>query len=284
MVNDTNKELKVHEAKIWPEFFEPMVKGEKPIEIRINDRDYQQGEVIDFHEWDPKTKVYTERHIHKEIYYTLAFADLSADIKNTLGINPSPSSLNKLIILTMGPLSAQAASKLMLKEMKARPLHIENMGEPDFDAKHILAAHIYEIEEKDPDTDQSAILGVYLINSNTFHPHWTQWVCSLIHLRDIDGVSPAMKHYPQAEFELTVQAVDPEAPITERKVSFKDVKFLTPIDSVVQFNGISDDQARGIQRSMMGLIANAQISPDVDYRATWKQKVSRRVQEIRSAH
>lgn len=102
MVNDTeHKMATVHEVKIWPEFFMDVADNKKPIELRLNDRDYQAGDLIQFLEWSPITETFTGRMVTKGIDYVLAFADLSGEIKSQLGINPSPSSLNKLVILKL---------------------------------------------------------------------------------------------------------------------------------------------------------------------------------------
>lgn len=44
-----------HELKIWPQFFEPVVGGQKTFEIRKNDRGFQNGDVVILREWDPTT-------------------------------------------------------------------------------------------------------------------------------------------------------------------------------------------------------------------------------------
>ena len=32
-----------HQLKSWPEFFEPVLRGEKTAELRLNDRNYHVG-------------------------------------------------------------------------------------------------------------------------------------------------------------------------------------------------------------------------------------------------
>ena len=49
----------VHKLKAWPEFYWPVVEGNKPFEIRKDDREYKVGAYIRLHEWDPVAEVYT---------------------------------------------------------------------------------------------------------------------------------------------------------------------------------------------------------------------------------
>lgn len=45
---------RVHELKIWPQFYSRVANGSKTFEIRDNDRDFQSGDKIILKEWDPK--------------------------------------------------------------------------------------------------------------------------------------------------------------------------------------------------------------------------------------
>ena len=62
---------KIHELKTNTEYFEQTKKGIKPWEIRINDRDYQVGDIVILQEWDVDTKRYTHRVAHGKIIYML---------------------------------------------------------------------------------------------------------------------------------------------------------------------------------------------------------------------
>lgn len=61
----------VHDLKIWPEFFEPVVDGRKTFELRRDDRGYRVGEVLrlrEFHIEGGKGK-YTGREVERVITY-----------------------------------------------------------------------------------------------------------------------------------------------------------------------------------------------------------------------
>lgn len=59
--------------KIWPEYFEAVASGKKKYELRLNDFDINEGDMLLLEEWDPKTKEYTGRKIEKKVAYVGKF-------------------------------------------------------------------------------------------------------------------------------------------------------------------------------------------------------------------
>jgi len=57
-----------HKLKIQQEYLDNLVAGVKKVEIRINDRDYQSGDTLEFNDYSvhSKPKLYTFKitHIH----------------------------------------------------------------------------------------------------------------------------------------------------------------------------------------------------------------------------
>ena len=41
-----------HELKTYPKYFQETIEGNKPFEIRKNDRNFQVGDVLILKEWD----------------------------------------------------------------------------------------------------------------------------------------------------------------------------------------------------------------------------------------
>ncbi|PIZ58546.1 hypothetical protein COY23_00435 [bacterium (Candidatus Torokbacteria) CG_4_10_14_0_2_um_filter_35_8] len=64
------------EKKIWPEYFQEVLNGNKNFELRLADFECNPGDVLVLREWDPKEKKYTGREIEKEITYVLKTKDL----------------------------------------------------------------------------------------------------------------------------------------------------------------------------------------------------------------
>ena len=59
--------------KIWPEYFEAVASGKKKYELRLNDFEVNEGDVLILEEWSPETKEYTGRKIKKRITYVRKF-------------------------------------------------------------------------------------------------------------------------------------------------------------------------------------------------------------------
>lgn len=57
------------EKKIWPEYFKEILDNKKTFELRLNDFDIKEGDVLMLKEWNPKTKDYTGRSIEKKVGY-----------------------------------------------------------------------------------------------------------------------------------------------------------------------------------------------------------------------
>ena len=62
--------MNVHELKTWPEYFQAIIDGIKPFEVRRNDRDYQVGDTLFLMEYDPE-RGFTGRNILREVTYIL---------------------------------------------------------------------------------------------------------------------------------------------------------------------------------------------------------------------
>jgi hypothetical protein len=68
---DDWREIKKHELKCWPEYFQAIFGNEKLFEARLDDRDFQVGDVLQLREWNPETKSYTGANIFRKITYIL---------------------------------------------------------------------------------------------------------------------------------------------------------------------------------------------------------------------
>jgi hypothetical protein len=59
--------MKLHELKCWSEPFNEIVNGMKKFEYRLNDRNYEVGDILYLREWIPDTKNYTGCVITKSV-------------------------------------------------------------------------------------------------------------------------------------------------------------------------------------------------------------------------
>lgn len=64
----------IHNVKILPQYFEPVVMGIKNFELRKDDREYQVCDLLVLKEWDPDSENYTGRETVRRISYKLKHA------------------------------------------------------------------------------------------------------------------------------------------------------------------------------------------------------------------
>lgn len=67
-----------HALKAWPDTFVPIYEGRRTFDIRLNDRHFKEGDLIEYREWDETKKEATGRTIRKRIAYLLRGMDESA--------------------------------------------------------------------------------------------------------------------------------------------------------------------------------------------------------------
>ena len=67
--------MKIHALKCWPEYYQAIIDGKKKFEYRINDRDFQVGDMLRLKEWSPATDRYTGRKCVVSVDYILPMID-----------------------------------------------------------------------------------------------------------------------------------------------------------------------------------------------------------------
>lgn len=116
-----------------------------------------------------------------------------------------------------------------------------------------------------------------------YHPLWEWWVVSVISLKDVEGVPPAHKQYPEAEYEFTIWSLDgvPNIDTCDRgdleNRGFK--SYLHPADVTFHFHKVTDEQAKQICDGAVDLIVRGQ-SCDSDYRQFWLNALARTVEHF----
>lgn len=66
----------VHELKTWPAYFAAVRRGDKPFDIRKNDRDFEVGDTVILQEFDPDQDAYTGQTETRTIRFLLSEEDL----------------------------------------------------------------------------------------------------------------------------------------------------------------------------------------------------------------
>lgn len=63
------------EKKVWPEYFQKIIDGDKKFELRLADFECSAGDTLVLREWDPEKKDYTGRVTEKEVTYVIKTKD-----------------------------------------------------------------------------------------------------------------------------------------------------------------------------------------------------------------
>jgi hypothetical protein len=82
---------RVHELKCWPEFHAAVMRGDKPWELRDNDRDFRVGDVLWLRGWEPGSGAYDgQESFHRVTYMLEGAGDWLPTGKCILSLAPMP--------------------------------------------------------------------------------------------------------------------------------------------------------------------------------------------------
>lgn len=59
------------EKKVWSEYFQKILDGDKTFELRLADFECNVGDMLVLKEWNPNTKEYSGRELTKEVTYVV---------------------------------------------------------------------------------------------------------------------------------------------------------------------------------------------------------------------
>ena len=65
--------MKVHELKIWPQYWAEVRCGNKTFEYRLNDRDYKQGDFVRMTYFNPKTNESRNEYPWEPLCFEIGF-------------------------------------------------------------------------------------------------------------------------------------------------------------------------------------------------------------------
>lgn len=129
-----------------------------------------------------------------------------------------------------------------------------------------------------------ATLSQWVVHCPGLHAFWSYWLVSLIHLRAVEGASPADLDYADAEHEISTLALNPERPVEPIIDDNAHPSILLPYDVREQFHGVGDERAVEMLERFVDLIVAGQLAPDSDFRSTWKRYVWGTVEHLTTGH
>lgn len=167
---------------------------------------------------------------------------------------------------------------------------------PDLETELVRAWRVYPIARDVQDAahvkewgHEHTGLTTWLVNG-PYHPWWSWWHVSVIHLGDLPGIPPAVLRYPEAEYEFSIYSIDspPRGLVTPDvgRIRGGDPTarglFLHPADVEYQFHGVTDAQAVEVCDQAVSAIVTGR-SCDRDYRRWWGDFVGLLVEQKRDA-
>ncbi len=88
--------MKTHNLKTWPEYFEKVVDGSKTFEYRLNDREFETGDLLVLHEWSQQDG-YTGRSTRRKAGYVFHIPDSAFCV---IGLLPAAMETHVLLAAT----------------------------------------------------------------------------------------------------------------------------------------------------------------------------------------
>lgn len=139
--------------------------------------------------------------------------------------------------------------------------------------------------------DQEATVAAWIVTVPGSHPLWPTYQFGMVHLRDLPGVRPANKAYPEAEYEFLIAALDPRG-TPGHPLSPADREswvVLTPVNITVQFDTGGPDEVTGsicedAVRHVLEMGAPIEPDDNAGVRPYWKLLIRNTADHYRGAH
>jgi hypothetical protein len=118
-----------------------------------------------------------------------------------------------------------------------------------------------------------AALRAALLERADAHPVWHTYLVSLVHLRPVEGVPPAVLTTADSTHEILIQALDPDSrPDPDDPSTFRP---LMPPNLAHQLRGRTDEVANDLFAAFVQALSTGELSPDTDYRSSQIEWLSR---------
>ena len=101
-----------------------------------------------------------------------------------------------------------------------------------------------------------AQLAFWLLYAPGFSPAWDHYMISVVHLRPVDDEPPVKLHYPSAEYEILVAALDPRPnPVVDNPRTWRSLG----VNYVEQFDGVTDELAILVAKNVAELLTQGSL-------------------------
>jgi hypothetical protein len=145
------------------------------------------------------------------------------------------------------------------------------------------AGRAWLLRPTDEGPEQEATVSSWLLNRPGAHPWWEWWIVTVVCLRDVQGLAPAARIYPEAAYEFQILTIDPDHfPAPDPDFVDDGYTYLHPPDVIEQFHGIDDAQAEQLCLSAIREILEGGISPDETFRDQWNKLLRAKVSALRT--
>lgn len=149
------------------------------------------------------------------------------------------------------------------------------------------AAKVWKFSAPEDATDDPRIAvfldANFLIYAPGAHPFWDWHAMFAQTLEDVPGVQPAHRHYPGAEYEIAVVALEPDRPVPSPETwPFPGkIKIMVPADLLVHFHGCNREQALELVTLCAKAVSVGRLVPDSDHRYDWEQTIKKSAEHFR---
>lgn len=139
------------------------------------------------------------------------------------------------------------------------------------------------ITARGPDPAQTATLATWLVHIPSASPAWSDYQVSVVHLRDIPDTREVTRQYPEAAYELMMYALDPDR--HPRPDDVETLVPLHPLNMVIQFHGISDEDAGGLAEACARAMCLGILAAEPDFepqRQLWRDMIRNSIEHIQT--
>lgn len=132
------------------------------------------------------------------------------------------------------------------------------------------AGRAWRVQPKAETPAHVANLAHWVVFAPSYHMIFRWYAISVIHLRDIEGVPPAVKHHADVTHEVVVAVLAEDPDWTD---SIK-TPMATPVNVSQQFVAENDADAVSTVGLLVRAVVDGCLSPDSDYRKLWTKMLS----------